>query len=259
MHAITPFLALVWLAKAVAMPTPTLGYIGTEPSDSLEENSTSKTTVIMTTMVTVSLPQSLSEPSALSSSIPPAATTSSQGTVISAAAADVDAQQEQLASLPSSPAHPTSPATFENTITASIAASAAAETQLAPQQTPPSSTRAESRAQTSTRRPFILKSETALAVAATAAAAQPPSEAAPSPLQPAPPMVTPAPQVPSFEEAYGGVYTQTTFWSCNARAQTTQCGWHEPIIYVGGNSAGRTSYNLHRLFVGISAVLLLIL
>ncbi|KAH7041494.1 uncharacterized protein B0I36DRAFT_312924 [Microdochium trichocladiopsis] len=54
-------------------------------------------------------------------------------------------------------------------------------------------------------------------------------------------VTTPPPQVPSFDEAYGDEYMQTTYWSCNTFALTTHCGWHEPIIYIGGGKSGAAS------------------
>lgn len=206
MHFTTPLLAFLWLARHSNAAPQLRGF---EPSP--EGTSTTTRRVLRTAFVTVSMPVSGEIQSTPSTD------------VLTPAAGDLH-QHPTLSSLPPQAPNQSGPIPVDSSTT--------------PSQTP-------SPKPQSTRGP-----DTTLVMSALAqpASAPPPSIAtsiAPQAAIPPPStgaaaaaLTTPPPQVPSFEEAYGDEFTQTTYWSCNTFALTTRCGWHEPILYIGGAKSG---------------------
>lgn len=208
MHFTTPLFAFLWLARH-SNAAPQLR--DNEPS--LEGTSTTTRRVLRTAFVTVSTPASAEIQSTPSTD------------VLTPAAGDSEQHPALSSSTPQAP-NQSNPVPVDSSTT--------------PSQTP-------SPKPQSTREP-----DTTLVMSALAqpASAPPPSIAtsiAPQAAFPPPPagtaaagaaLTTPPPQVPSFEEAYGDEFTQTTYWSCNTFALTTQCGWHEPILYIGNAKSG---------------------
>lgn len=71
----------------------------------------------------------------------------------------------------------------------------------------------------------------AAAAAATLVAAQAQEAEAPAPTE-APPVDNPSVDGDLAREGY----SQTTYYACERYAATTMCGWHEPVVYVGGGA-----------------------
>jgi len=209
MHFTTSLLAFLWLA-GISNAAPQLR----DTESSLEGTSTTTRRVLRTAFVTVSLPAS-----ARIQSTPPS-------DVLTPAAGG----SEQHSTLSSSP--PTPEQSGGSSVDSSTTHSQAPSPK--PQSTQgPDTTFAVSALAQPASAPLP-----SVATSIAPQAAVPPPAGAAAAAAAAAALTTPPPQVPSFEDAYGDEFTQTTYWSCNTFALTTQCGWHEPILYIGGAKSG---------------------